>query len=209
MAFELPALPYDYEALQPFMSKETLEYHHDKHHKAYVDNGNKLAAEAGMENLSLEEVVKQSFGKNAGLFNNAAQHYNHMFFWKSLEPHGTNMPPDLKAAVEAQYGSVEKLQAAFTDAALKLFGSGWVYWVYDLKAQQFDLVSYTNAGCPLTDINLVPLLTCDVWEHAYYIDYQNDRSKYVSKFFDVADYHWAERNWKRGRGEKYEPMNYY
>ena len=210
--FYLPIVDFAfYKGCLPLMSAYQFRVHYHRHHRAYVDKLNAMVEGTKYAGLHLDELIQVTKDDPAqqGLFNNAAQHYNHMFFWKSLEPHGTNMPPDLKAAVEAQYGSVEKLQAAFTDAALKLFGSGWVYWVYDLKAQQFDLVSYTNAGCPLTDINLVPLLTCDVWEHAYYIDYQNDRSKYVSKFFDVADYHWAERNWKRGRGEKYEPMNYY
>src|ERR1700754_1706360 len=129
MAFELPPLPYDYEALQPFMSKETLEYHHDKHHKAYVDNGNKLAAEAGMDKLSLEEVVKQSFGKNAGLFNNAAQHYNHLHFWKWMKAGGggDKIPGALKAKIDSDLGGVAKAKEDFIQAGVTQFGSGWAW----------------------------------------------------------------------------------
>ena len=122
MAFELPALSYDYEALQPFMSKETLEYHHDKHHKAYVDNGNKLAAEAGMDGLSLEEIVKQSFGKHAGLFNNAGQHYNHIHFWKWMKKGGggKKLPGKVEALVTA-YGGYDKMKADFIQAGVTQF----------------------------------------------------------------------------------------
>ncbi len=129
MAFELPELPYDYEALQPFMSKETLEYHHDKHHKAYVDNGNKLAAEAGMADLSVEEVVKKSFGTNAGLFNNAAQHYNHIHFWKWMKKDGggNKLPGKLQAAIDSDLGGYDKFKADFIAAGTTQFGSGWAW----------------------------------------------------------------------------------
>lgn len=209
--FYLPIIDFPfYKGCMPLMSGYQFRVHYHRHHRAYVDKLNAMVEGTKYYGMHLDELIHSTKDDPAqqGLFNNAAQHYNHMFFWKSIEPHGSNMPPDLLAAVVDQYGSLDKFQAAFTDAAMKLFGSGWVYWVYDLKAQQFDLVSYSNAGCPLSDINLVPLITCDVWEHAYYIDYENNRSKYVSRFFDVVDYHWAERNWKRGRGEKYDEMNY-
>ena len=154
MAFELPALPYDYEALQPYMSKETLEYHHDKHHKAYVDNGNKLAAEAGMEGKSVEEVVKASFGKNAGLFNNAAQHYNHIHFWKWMD---------------------------FVAAGTTQFGSGWA-WV-SVKNGKLEVSKTPNGENPLVHGGS-PILGVDVWEHSYYIDYRNARPKYLEAFVD-------------------------
>ena len=129
MAFELPSLPYDYEALQPYMSKETLEFHHDKHHKAYVDNGNKLAAEAGMDKLSLEEIVKQSFGKNPGLFNNAGQHYNHIHFWKWMKKGGggNKLPGALQKAVDSDLGGYDKFKADFIAAGTTQFGSGWAW----------------------------------------------------------------------------------
>jgi Fe-Mn family superoxide dismutase len=149
MAFELPALPYDYEALQPFMSKETLEYHHDKHHKAYVDNGNKLAAEAGMEGKSVEEVVKASFGKNAGLFNNAAQHYNHIHFWKWMKKGGggKSLPGALQKAVDSDLGGYDKFRADFINAGTTQFGSGWA-WL-SVKNGKLEISKTPNGENPL------------------------------------------------------------
>ena len=149
MAFELPSLPYDYEALQPYMSKETLEYHHDKHHKAYVDNGNKLAAEAGMDGLSVEEVVKQSFGKNAGLFNNAAQHYNHIHFWKWMKKGGggNKLPGALQSAIESDLGGYDKFKADFIAAGTTQFGSGWA-WL-SVKNGKLEISKTPNGENPL------------------------------------------------------------
>jgi Fe-Mn family superoxide dismutase len=183
MAFELPELPYDYEALAPFMSKETLEFHHDKHHKAYVDNGNKLAAEAGLSDLSLEDVVKKSFGTNAGLFNNAAQHYNHIHFWKWMKKGGggDKIPAKLKAAIDKDLGGVAKAKADFIAAGVGQFGSGWC-WIA-VKDGKLTIDKTPNGESPLIK-GASPILGCDVWEHSYYIDYRNARPKYLEAFWD-------------------------
>ena len=183
MAFELPGLPYAYDALQPFMSRETLEFHHDKHHKAYVDNGNKLAAEAGMENLPLEEVVKQSFGRNPGLFNNAGQHYNHIHFWKWMKPGGggNRLPGALQQAVDADLGGYDKFKADFIAAGTTQFGSGWA-WL-SVKDGKLALSKTPNGENPLVH-GAQPILGVDVWEHSYYIDYRNARPKYLEAFVD-------------------------
>ncbi|PSM18184.1 superoxide dismutase [Nitratireductor sp. StC3] len=183
MAFELPDLPYDYEALQPYMSRETLEYHHDKHHKAYVDNGNKLAAEAGMDGLSLEEIVKQSHGKNPGLFNNAGQHYNHIHFWKWMKGGGggKNLPGKLQAAVDSDLGGYDKFRADFINAGTTQFGSGWAWLA--VKNGKLEVMKTPNGENPLVH-GAVPILGVDVWEHSYYIDYRNARPKYLEAFID-------------------------
>jgi len=183
MAFELPELPYAYDALQPFLSRETLEFHHDKHHKAYVDNGNKLAAEAGMENLPLEEVVKQSFGRNPGLFNNAGQHYNHIHFWKWMKPGGggNRLPGALQQAVDADLGGYDKFKADFVAAGTTQFGSGWA-WL-SVKDGKLALSKTPNGENPLVH-GAQPILGADVWEHSYYIDYRNARPKYLEAFVD-------------------------
>ena len=183
MAFELPELPYAYDALQPFMSRETLEFHHDKHHKAYVDNGNKLAAEAGMENLPLEEVVKQSFGRNPGLFNNAGQHYNHIHFWKWMKPNGggKSLPGAIQKAVDSDLGGYDKLRADFINAGTTQFGSGWA-WI-SVKNGKLEIAKTPNGESPLVSGGS-PILGVDVWEHSYYIDYRNARPKYLETWFD-------------------------
>ena len=182
MAFELPDLPYDYEALQPFMSKETLEYHHDKHHKAYVDNGNRLAADAGMDSLSLEEIVKQSHGSNAGLFNNAAQHYNHIHFWKWMKGGGeSGLPAKLRAAIDSDLGGYDQFRADFINAGVTQFGSGWA-WVA-VRNGKLEIMKTPNGENPLVH-GASPILGVDVWEHSYYIDYRNARPKYLEAFVD-------------------------
>ena len=183
MAFELPALPYDYEALSPYMSRETLEYHHDKHHKAYVDNGNKLAAEAGMNGLSLEDIVRQSHGSNPGLFNNAAQHYNHVLFWKWMkkEGGGTALPGKLATAIDSDLGGYNKFRADFINAGMIQFGSGWA-WVA-VKDGKLEVMRTPNGENPLVH-GAKPVLGVDVWEHSYYIDYRNARPKYLEAFVD-------------------------
>ncbi len=183
MAFELPDLPYDYEALAPYMSRETLEYHHDKHHKAYVDNGNKLAAEAGMDGLSLEDIVRQSHGSNPGLFNNAAQHYNHVLFWKWMKKDGggTSLPGKLAAAIDSDLGGYDKFRADFINAGMTQFGSGWA-WVA-VKDGKLEVMKTPNGENPLVH-GARPILGVDVWEHSYYIDYRNARPKYLEAFVD-------------------------
>ncbi len=183
MAFELPELPYAYDALGEFMSAETLEYHHDKHHKAYVDNGNKLADAAGMSANSLEEIVMASFGTNAGLFNNAAQHYNHMHFWHWMAPNGggKKIPGNLEAAINSDLGGYDKFKADFMAAGATQFGSGWC-WIA-MKDGKLEIMKTPNGENPLVH-GATPVLGCDVWEHSYYIDYRNARPKYLEAFVD-------------------------
>ncbi|MCW5715506.1 MAG: superoxide dismutase [Bauldia sp.] len=183
MAFELPSLPYPYDALKPFMSAETLEYHHDKHHQAYVTNGNKLLEGSGLEGKSLEEVVKGSFGKNQALFNNAGQHYNHIHFWKWMKPNGggTKLPGAVQQAIDSDLGGYDKFRADFIAAGTGQFGSGWA-WV-SVKNGKLEISKTPNGENPLVQGG-VPILGVDVWEHSYYIDYRNARPKYLEAFVD-------------------------
>ncbi len=182
MSFSLPDLPYAYEALQPYMSKETLEYHHDKHHLAYVNNGNNLLKGSGLEGKSLEEVVKGSFGKNAGLFNNAGQHYNHMHFWKWMKPNGGgNIPGKLEKAIISSFGSIDKMKEDFIAAGIGQFGSGWC-WL-SVEGGKIAVTKTANGENPLVHGGN-PILGCDVWEHSYYIDYRNARPDYLKAFIN-------------------------
>ena len=180
MAFTLPPLPYAYEALQPFMSRETLEFHHDKHHNAYVETGNKLAAEAGM---GVEEVVKGSHGKNQALFNNAGQHFNHVHFWQWMKPNGggRSLPGKLQAAFDADLGGYDKFKADFVQAGMTQFGSGWA-WVA-VKDGKLQIMKTPNGENPVVH-GATPILGVDVWEHSYYVDYRNARPKYLEAFVD-------------------------
>jgi Fe-Mn family superoxide dismutase len=181
MSFTLPELPFAYDALEPYMSAETFEYHHDKHHNAYVENGNKLLDDS-MSSKTLEEIVASSDG---GLFNNAAQHWNHSFFWNCLKPNGggTSLPVSVQAKIDSDLGGYDNFRAKFVEACVTQFGSGWGWLAMDNNTGRFEIVKTGNAGVPFTD-NKTPLLTCDVWEHAYYIDYRNARPKYVEAFVD-------------------------
>ena len=183
MAFTLPDLPYSYDALAPYMSRETLEYHHDKHHKAYVDNGNKLLAGTEWEGKSLEEIVKGSFGKNAGLFNNAGQHYNHTHFWKWMKPNGgdNKIPGALEKQIISDLGSVDKMKEDFAQAGVTQFGSGWCWLA--VKDGKIAIMKSANGESPLVQ-GASPILGCDVWEHSYYIDYRNRRPDYLKAFVD-------------------------
>ncbi|QEE08993.1 superoxide dismutase [Bartonella kosoyi] len=183
MAFELAALPYDYDALAPYMSRETLEYHHDKHHLAYLTNTNNLIKDAGLENESLEEIVKKSFGKHVGLFNNAAQYYNHNHFWNWMKKDGggQKMPEKLAKAIEADLGGYDKFRTDFIDTASAQFGSGWA-WV-TVKDGKLEIMKTPNGENPLVH-DAQPILGVDVWEHSYYIDYRNARPKYLEAFVD-------------------------
>jgi len=191
VAFELPDLPYAYDALQPYMSKETLEFHHDKHHLAYVTNGNKLAADAGMSETPLEEVVKASHGSNAGLFNNAGQHYNHIHFWKWMKPGGggSSLPASLESKITADLGGFAAFRDAFIQAGMTQFGSGWCWLA--LKDGKLEIMKTPNGENPLVH-GATPLLGCDVWEHSYYIDYRNARPKYLEAWIDnLANWDYA------------------
>ncbi|OSM02234.1 superoxide dismutase [Magnetofaba australis] len=185
MAFELPALPYAKDALEPHISKETLEYHYGKHHQTYVTNLNGLIEGGPDADKSLEEIIHSAQG---GLFNNAAQVWNHTFYWNCLSPHGGGAPGGALAdAINAKWGSFDAFKEAFTKCAVTTFGSGWA-WLVKKPDGTLDLLSTSNACCPLTG-DAKPLLTCDVWEHAYYVDYRNARPKYVEAFWNVVN--WA------------------
>ncbi|MDR4307495.1 superoxide dismutase [Chelatococcus sambhunathii] len=182
MAFKLPELPYAYDALQPYMSKETLEFHHDKHHNTYVETANKLIEGSGLEGKSLEEVVKQSHGKNQALFNNASQHYNHLHFWNWMKPGGGGSIPDaLETKINEDLGGVEKFKEDFIEAGKGQFGSGWAWLA--LKGGKLEVMKTPNGENPLVHGG-VPLLGVDVWEHSYYIDYRNKRPDYLKAFVD-------------------------
>ena len=183
MAFQLPDLPYAYDALQPYMSAETLQYHHDKHHLAYVDNLNKLLPGSGLEGKSLEDIVKESFGKNQGIFNNAGQDYNHNHFWKWMKKDGggRKLPGALQAKIDSDLGGYDKFREAFIEAGKGQFGSGWA-WL-SLKNGKLEVSKTPNGENPLVHGGL-PLLGVDVWEHSYYIDYRNQRPKYLEAFVD-------------------------
>ncbi|MFZ4077341.1 MAG: superoxide dismutase [Legionellaceae bacterium] len=185
MTFHLPELPYSMDALAPYISKETLEYHYGKHHQAYVTNLNKLVAGTPFETMTLEAIIQQS---SAGIFNNAAQVWNHTFYWSCLSPQGGAEPTGkLALAIQKSFGTFAAFKEQFTQAALTTFGSGWA-WLVEDEQHQLKIISTSNAGCPLT-MGLTPLLTCDVWEHAYYIDYRNLRPDYLSAFWNLV--HWA------------------
>ena len=193
MSFTLPELPYSYDALKDYMSAETLEYHHDKHHQAYVTNGNNLLKGSGLENESLENIVKLSYGKNDGLFNNAAQHYNHIHFWNWMKPNGggTKIPAKLQKLIDSDLGGLEKMRADFINAGLTQFGSGWA-WVA-LKNGKLEIMKTPNGENPLIH-GASPIIGVDVWEHSYYIDYRNARPKYLEAFFDnLLNWEYAEQ----------------
>jgi len=182
MSFTLPDLPYAHDALQPYLSKETLEYHHDKHHNAYVNTGNDLLKGSGLEDKSLEEIIKETFGKNAPLFNNAAQHYNHSEYWKSMKPNGGGaIPGNLEKALIDSFGSVDKAKADLVTAGQTQFGSGWA-WL-SVKDGKLVISKTPNAENPLVH-GETPILTLDVWEHGYYIDFRNRRPDYLKTFVD-------------------------
>ena len=190
MEHTLPALPYAMDALAPTISAETLEFHYGKHHKAYVDNLNKLIKGTEFENASLEEIVKKSSG---GIFNNAAQVWNHTFYWNSMKPNGGGAPTGALAdAINAKWGSFDAFKEAFSKCAVTTFGSGWA-WLVKTPSGELDLVSTSNAATPLTTDNKA-LLTCDVWEHAYYIDYRNARPKYVESFWNLVNWDFVAAN---------------
>ena len=190
MEHQLPPLPYAKDALQPHMSQETLEFHYGKHHQTYVTNLNKLIPGTEFAELPLEEIVRKSTG---GIFNNSAQIWNHTFFWNSLSPNGGGAPTGpLADAITQKWGSAEKFQEAFTAAAIGTFGSGWA-WLVKKADGSLDIVSTSNAATPLTS-DAKPLLTIDVWEHAYYIDYRNARPKFVEAFWNLVNWEFAATN---------------
>lgn len=192
MAFTLPELPYTKDALTPHISPETLDYHHGKHHNAYVTNLNNLIKGTEFENMSLEEIIKKSSG---GIFNNAAQVWNHTFYWNSMKPKGGGEPTGkLAETIDKTWGSFAQFKEKFSAAATTQFGSGWA-WLVQNKDGSLAITQTSNAGCPLTE-GQTPLLTCDVWEHAYYIDYRNARPNYVTAFWNLVNWDFAAKNMK-------------
>ncbi len=190
MEHKLPELPYALDALAPHISRETLEYHYGKHHQTYVTNLNNLIKGTEFENASLEDIVKKSSG---GMFNNAAQVWNHTFYWHCLSPQGGKEAGGaLGAAIAKKWGSYAAFKEAFTKASVGTFGSGWG-WLVQKADGSVDIVSTSNAATPLTTADK-PLLTCDVWEHAYYIDYRNARPKYMDAFWALVNWEFAEKN---------------
>jgi len=190
MAFELPALPFDKNALEPHISPETLEYHYGKHHSTYVTNLNNLTKDTANEDKTLEEIIRSADG---GLFNNAAQVWNHTFYWNCLSPSGGGAPSGALAdAIDAAFGSFGDFKEKFSTSAATNFGSGWT-WLVKGSDGNLAIVNTSNAGNPLTD-GVTPILTCDVWEHAYYIDYRNARPKYVEAFWNLVNWDFAAKN---------------
>lgn len=184
MSFTLPQLPYALDALEPYISKETLEYHYGKHHKAYVDNLNKLVVDTPFATQSLESIIKSASG---AIFNNAAQIWNHTFYWNCMSPKGGNEPTGkLADAIKRDFGSFAEFKDQFSKTAAGTFGSGWAWLVQD-KDGKLKIISTVNAGTPMTE-GLTALLTCDVWEHSYYIDYRNMRPDYIAAFWNIVNW---------------------
>ena len=192
MQHTLPELPYAMDALAPHIYKETLEYHYGKHHSDYVTNLNNLVKGTEFENSSLEDIVKKSTG---GVFNNAAQIWNHTFYWHCLSPNGGGAPTGkLADAINAKFGSFDAFKEAFTKSAIGNFGSSWT-WLVKKADGSVDIVNTSNAATPLTTQDK-PLLTCDLWEHAYYIDYRNARPKYIETFWNLVNWEFASKNFE-------------
>jgi len=192
MSYELPNLPYEKNALEPHISAETLEYHHGKHHNTYVTNLNNLVPGTEFEGKSLEEIITSA--PAGGVFNNAAQIWNHSFYWNCLSPNGGGEPSGALAdAINKAFGSFAEFKEKFSTSAATNFGSGWT-WLVKNSDGAVEIVNTSNAGCPLTE-GKTPLLTCDVWEHAYYIDYRNARPKYVEAFWNLVNWEFASSNY--------------
>ena len=189
MALTLPELPYAKNALAPHMSAETLEFHHDKHHKKYVDTANKLIAGTEFEKMEVEEIIRRSSGK---IFNNVAQAWNHEFFWNCLTPDQKSPSGKLAEALKKSFGSVDEFKSSFAKTATETFGSGWAWLVKEADGS-LKIISTSNADTPVKG-DQKPLLTCDVWEHAYYIDYRNERPKYLEHFWNIVNWEFVGKN---------------
>ena len=190
MTISLPELPYSMDALEPHISKETLEFHYGKHHQTYVNKLNELIKDSEFEKASLEDIIRKSSGP---MFNNAAQVWNHTFYWNGMKPSGGGEPTGkLATAINAKWSSFNLFKQAFTAAGAGNFGSGWT-WLVKKPDGSLDIVNTSNAGTPLTGED-IPLLTCDVWEHAYYIDYRNARPKYIESFWNLVNWDFVAKN---------------
>ena len=192
MLFKLPELPFEKDALVPFLSQEALKYHHEKHHKTYVVNLNKLIQGSKLQDRSIEEIIKTQEGT---IFNNAAQIFNHTFYWQCMSPKSTGeIVGKIAKKIISTYGSFENFKEQFTKAAINLFGSGWIWLVR--KNNKIWIETTYNAGCPLRE-NKKPLLTLDVWEHAYYIDYRNARPKYIKAWWNSVNWNFVNQNFNK------------
>lgn len=190
MTFQLPELPFDKKALEPFISEQTLNFHYNKHHKTYVDKLNTLIKDTPFANKMLEEIIKSSSGPT---FNNAAQVWNHTFYWHCLTGDKSQKPTTkLSDLIIASFGSMDDFEQQFKNSAATNFGSGWT-WLVITPLKKLEIVNTSNANCPLTTTN-IPLLTCDVWEHAYYIDTQNNRAQYLDNFFKIINWDFVSAN---------------
>jgi len=184
MAFELPSLPYANDALAPYMSSETLDFHHGKHHQTYVTNLNNLVKDSDMQDATLEDIIVKSSKDSSmvGIFNNAGQHWNHILFWQCMKPNGGGaIPSELESRINSDFGSVDQFKEAFIQAGTTQFGSGWAWLAIDNG--KLVVTKSANASSPLVD-GMKPILGCDVWEHSYYIDYRNKRPDYLKAFLD-------------------------
>lgn len=191
MAYELPPLPYANNALEPHISAETIEYHYGKHHQTYVNNLNNLVPGTEFEGKTLEDIISKSSG---GIFNNAAQVWNHTFYWNCMTPNGKDaVAGELGEAINSKFGSFADFKEQFSKSAATNFGSGWT-WLVKNADGSIEIVNTSNAGCPLT-AGQTPLLTCDVWEHAYYIDYRNARPKYLESFWALVNWDFVAANY--------------
>jgi Fe-Mn family superoxide dismutase len=189
--FQLPPLPYAMDALQPYISKETLEYHYGKHHQAYVNNLNNLIKDTDFATLSLEDIIMKASG---GMFNNAAQVWNHTFYWNCLTPNSAKAPSgQLADAINKKFGSFEEFKKQFSQSATTLFGSGWT-WLAKNDQGELEIMNTGNASLPMKE-NKKALLTCDVWEHAYYIDYRNVRATYVENFWNLVNWNFVSEQY--------------
>jgi len=192
MFIDLPPLPYEKNSLEPIISTQTIQYHYGKHHKGYVEKLKKLIDGTKWEKEKLETIIKRT--DNQTIYNNAAQVFNHTFYWNSMSPKRQQPEGALKMLLEKYFGSIDEFKKKFIEAGTTLFGSGWVWLVQD-KDGALKIKQTRNAHCPLKD-NEIPLLTCDVWEHAYYLDYKNERKKYLEKWWDLINWDFAAKNMK-------------
>lgn len=189
MAFELPPLPFEKNALEPHISEQTVNYHYGKHHKTYVEKTNKLTEGTSFEGATLEKIIKEADG---GIYNNGAQAWNHTFYWNSLHPNGGGKPSgDLLSMIERDFGSFEEFKSQFTNSVTTLFGSGWV-WLAITNDGKLKIIQESNAGNPLR-YGMTPILTCDVWEHAFYLDRQNRKPEYVDAFWELVNWKAVEK----------------
>lgn len=202
MPIELPELPYPKNALEPYMSKQTLEFHYGKHHKKYIETLNKLITGTEFENKTLEEIMQTSFHQEEKIYNNAAQAWNHTFFWNCLTPEQEGPSPEFSKVIAENFGSFEDFKTKFTKEAKNLFGSGWAWMVKD-SSGAIKIRALGNAGNPLVECGETPLLTCDVWEHAYYLDYQNDRPQFLENFWQIVNWNFVEENLSKDFSKSY------